>query len=203
VSDVLTRLDDFHSAPALPPSMRSMQIRPQREFAVQLRGTPTAAERGFINEAPSPTSTPVTSGAVQPDRPPASPAALTKKPSLGRLEAFVSALKDAIELADNMVAEDEGGPLDAQTFAYAVQALAPLIATTDVPPALILPLQNGGISAEWHTAGLNIELRFRKPYEVYAVLEDARGAIVAHHGRDPHLVQTRAALRELGKRSLG
>lgn len=191
MSDVLTRLDDFHSAPAPLPSMRSVRAQPQYEFAVQLPGT----------ESPSPVSTQVTSTTAQLDNPPASPAALTRRPAQGRMERFFRALKDAIELADTMAAEGEGGPLDTQTVAYAVQALAPLIATTEVAP-LILPLQNGGVSAEWHTAGLNIELRFRKPYEVYAVLEDARRAISAHHGRDPHLVQTRVALRELCNRSI-
>jgi hypothetical protein len=176
-----------------------MWVQPQYEFA-DLQRMLTAATGGFTRELPSPVSTQVTSSATQPGNSPVSPAALTKRPSQGRIEGFLRALKDAIELADIMVAEGEGGPVDAQTIAYAVQALAPLIATTEVPPVLMLPLQNGGISAEWHAAGLNIELRFRKPYEVYAVLEDARGAISAHHGRDPHLVQTRVALRELGKR---
>jgi hypothetical protein len=49
---------------------------------------------------------------------------------------------------------------------------------------------------------MNIELRFRNPYHIYAVLEDARGVIQPFHGRDPGLVQTRAALRELATRAI-
>src|SRR6516225_6752499 len=66
-------------------------------------------------------------------------------------------------------------PVDDQTLLYAVQSLAPLILSLELPPPLVLPLQNGGIGAEWHTSGMNIELRVRKPYGIYAVLEERPG----------------------------
>jgi hypothetical protein len=119
------------------------------------------------------------------------------------IEKFGEALTDALELANTMVADEEGDPVDDQTWIYAIQSLAPLVMSLKLPPPLILPLQNGGIGAEWHTFGINIELRFRKPYDIYAVLEDAQGAFPTYHGRDPDLVHARSALRELGTRSVG
>jgi hypothetical protein len=116
-----------------------------------------------------------------------------------RIYRFFEALGDALELNATMVDAEEGDPIDDQTLQYAVQSLGPLIASLELPVPLILPLQNGGISAEWHTSGMNIELRFRKPYDVYALLEDARGD-TPFHGRDPDLVHTRPALRDLGTR---
>jgi hypothetical protein len=119
-----------------------------------------------------------------------------------RIEKFSEALTEAIELSATMVAAEEGDPLDYQTVAYALQILLPLIMSLNFPTPLILPLQSGGIGAEWHTSGMNIELRFRKPYDIYAVLEDARGVVLSFHSRDPNLVYARAALRELSNRSI-
>ena len=113
------------------------------------------------------------------------------------------ALIEAIELSKTLVAENEAAPINDQTYFYVVNVLAPLIVGMELPVPLILPLQNGGIGAEWHDHGMNIELRFRNPYDIYAVLEDARGAIQPFYGRDPFLVQTRAALRELSTRAVG
>jgi len=128
--------------------------------------------------------------------------ALVPKAVQRRVEKFVEAVSEALELSNTMVASEEGDPLDYQTFSYAIQSLVPLIASLQLPPPLMLPLQSGGIGAEWHTGGMNIELRFRKPYDIYAVFEDARGAIEPFHNRDPELVRARAALRELSTRSV-
>jgi hypothetical protein len=128
--------------------------------------------------------------------------ALVPKPVRDRIEKFTEALTDAFELSDTLVASDEGDPLDHQTLLYAIQSLVPLLLSLKLPPPLILPLQSGGIGAEWHTSGMNIELRFRKPYDIYVVLEDARGAIEPFHSRDPDLVRARSALSELGTRSV-
>jgi hypothetical protein len=117
------------------------------------------------------------------------------------IEQFSRAVSDAIALSVEMIAEEEIAPIDVHTLKFAIQSLAPLIATLELPAPLMLPLQNGGIGAEWHTSGLNIELRFRRPYEVYAVLEDAENVIKEYHGRDPDLVQTRFVLSELRARS--
>ena len=105
-------------------------------------------------------------------------------------------------MSEAMVADDEGMPLNIQTWTYAAQELMSIISTLDIQLPLMLPLQNGGIGAEWHDSGLNIELRFRNPYQVYAVLEDAKGIIPTLHDYDRNLAQARIALRELATRTL-
>ena len=133
---------------------------------------------------------------------PESPAALTERSVRATLvEELRKALIEAIELSKTMVDEDEATPINDQTYFYAVEVLAPLIFAMELPVPLILPLQNGGIGAEWHDHGMNIELRFRNPYHIYAVLEDARGEILPFHGRDPHLVRVRVALQEFTTRA--
>src|SRR5208337_5112284 len=104
--------------------------------------------------------------------------------SLQRIASFKEALNDALELNVEMVNDEEGDPIDSQTVQYAILSLSPLIASLELPTPLILPLQNGGIGTEWHAFGMNIELRFRKPYDVYAVLEDVWSA-TPFRGRDP------------------
>jgi hypothetical protein len=118
-----------------------------------------------------------------------------------RIEQFAEALRDARELSDAMIAEGEISSINAQTLHYANQSLEPFVKSLTLPPPLILPLQNGGIGTEWHACGMNIELRFREPYKVYAVIEDARGVIPPYHGSDPNLVETRSALYELSTRA--
>jgi hypothetical protein len=128
-------------------------------------------------------------------------AALSSETGRLKVEQFFDALRDALELYRVMITEDEISPLDDQTLRYAFQSLLPLFVSFKLPPPLILPLQNGGIGAEWHTFGMNIELRFRKPYDVYAVIEDARGTLPEYHGRDRDLLQARSALSELSIRA--
>jgi hypothetical protein len=128
--------------------------------------------------------------------------ALVPKAVQNRIDKFAEAVNEALELSNTMAASEESDPLDEQTFLYAIQSLVPLIMSLKLPPPLILPLQSGGIGAEWHTGGMNIELRFRKPYDIYAVFEDARGAIEPFHSRDPDLARARSALRELSTRSV-
>jgi hypothetical protein len=179
VSDVLTR-DDFISAPMPPPSMRSV---PPQPTLVATQPLSNVGPEGMRQE---------------------SPAALTGRSVRATLvEEFGKALIEAIELSKTMVAESEAAPLNDQTYFYAFNVLAPLIIAMELPVPLILPLQNGAIGAEWHDHGLNIELRFRNPYDIYAVLEDARDAIQPFYGRDPFLVETLAALRELSTRAVG
>lgn len=119
--------------------------------------------------------------------------------SAKRIDNFIEVLSDALKLNATMLDADEADPIDNQTLQYAVQSLLPLIASLELPALLILPLQNGGIGAEWHASGMNIELRFRKPYDVYALLEDAQGT-TSFRGRDPDLVHTGHALREISRR---
>jgi hypothetical protein len=136
------------------------------------------------------------------DSPPSTVTGIVKDEAVRlTLEQFSRAVSDAVALSVEMIAEDEIVPIDVHTLKFAIQNLAPVIATLELPPPLMLPLQNGGIGAEWHASGLNIELRFRKPYDIYAVLEDARNVIKEYHGRDPDLVQTRPVLSQLRARS--
>jgi hypothetical protein len=190
MSETLTRLDDFQAAPWLP-SMLSMQPQPEYEFGSLINSSPLAPT--------SPVSM-LTSASAAQGKQEESLALTVKSIRNARLAEFGNALNDAIELSNAMVADDESAPLNPHTLIYAVEAIVPFIVAMELPPPLILPLQNGGIGVEWHFAGMNIELRFRKPYHVYAVLEDARGEILPFYGRDPHLVRTRAALREFSSR---
>jgi hypothetical protein len=125
--------------------------------------------------------------------------AFARRPSQ-RIDGFIEALNEALALNFAMVDAEDGDPLDNQTLQYAIQSLLPLIASLELPTPLILPLQAGGIGAEWHICGMNVELRFRKPYDVYALVEDARGG-TSFRGRDPDLTQTGNALLELSTRS--
>jgi hypothetical protein len=129
--------------------------------------------------------------------------AIVPKQVQERIERFVAALNEALELSSSMVASEEADPLASDTLEYAIQSLLPFIMALEMPPPLILPLQSGGIGAEWHESGINVELRFRKPYDIYAVLEDAKGVFGPFHNRDPELVHARSALRELSTRSVG
>lgn len=188
MSDVLTR-DRPRSAPN-PPSMRRAPPQPE---ATQ-PGSTVAPPLSKMTQS-------VRTVAPEGERP-ESPAALTERPVRATLvEGFRQALIEAVELSKTMVAEDEATPINDQTYFYAVEVLAPLIIAMELPVPLILPLQNGGVGAEWHDHGMNIELRFRNPYHIYAVLEDARGEILPFHGRDPHLVRGRVALHEFTTRA--
>ena len=130
-----------------------------------------------------------------------SPAAFTATAREGRAEAFRNALQEAIDLSELMIAQGDGDPIDHQTFTFAVQSLLPFVVSLALPSPMMLPLQNGGIGAEWHDLGMNVELRFRKLYQdVYAVVEDAHDIVSPYHGRDPYLQNVELALRELSHR---
>ena len=203
-ADVMT-LPKFQAAQA-PPSLRAPLrsfIEPFVEFAFgRLAASVTTAAIHAVDEQPE-------SAAAQQQEQEretenvASVGALTAsaEASLQRIASFREALNDALELNVEMVNDGEGDQVDSQTVQYAALSLNPLIASMELPTPLVLPLQNGGIGAEWHAYGMNIELRFRKPYDVYAVLEDARSP-EQFRGRDPDLERTRIAIGELGKRVL-
>jgi hypothetical protein len=116
-------------------------------------------------------------------------------------ESFHAAVAEAVKLSGAMVAEDDADPIDQEILGDAVRSLLPLISSPGLPTPLVLPLQNGGIGAEWHERSMNIELRFRRLLDVYAVIEDARGLVPAYHGRDPTLQHTASALQEFARRS--
>jgi hypothetical protein len=128
------------------------------------------------------------------------PAALTQRIVASKSSEFLRCFTDSVELSKSMAAEGEAAPLNLQTWSYAAQQLNSLVHNFDLPMPLLLPLQNGGLGAEWHEKGLNIELRFRSPYNVYAVLEDAKGKVGTFQDYDVNLERSRAALQELGLR---
>jgi hypothetical protein len=110
-------------------------------------------------------------------------------------EGLMAAADTAFELA----AEDEADPPSASVWAYARVALERLGESVSTP--MFTPLQLGGISAEWHEHGMNIELRFRGVQEVFVVIEDAKGELPDFHGPDPKLTAAASALRHLADRA--
>jgi hypothetical protein len=208
MSSTLMTLGDFQAAELPPPSARAPRTDPTRESIANLLKILGKVTLGRIITS----SVAVTSWNRDQRTSGSQRQSLSQPPLTARapeeslrvkIEQFREALRDALELSDTMIADEAGEPIDNQTLIYAIQTLEPLVMSLKLPPPLMLPLQNGGIGAEWHTSGMNIELRFRKPYDVYAVLEDAQGAVPQYHGRDPHLVQAGSALCELSARSAG
>jgi hypothetical protein len=184
----------FESAQPVPPSVvgwgRGQDFRPAQP-------SPPADP----SPAPQSAATPITEFKPVPQKQLSK--ALTETEALrDATDQFYAALNEARELSEIMVAEDEISPIDEQTLNYAIQSLLPLVQRFKLPPPLMLPLQNAGIGAEWHTSAMNIELRFRKPYHVYVLVEDARGALPTYQGRDPNLVQATAALACLSARAV-
>jgi hypothetical protein len=205
VSDTLTRPHDFRSS-ILPPAIRSVDSEARANVLSPMHGifAVAAMNLAVMNTKPD---VPVmrVSELTIPNLESqtgyhTSPAAFTRKSLELKVDGFLCALRDAVKFSEAMVAEDEGAPLNIQTWAYASQTLVPLITALDLDSPLLLPLQNGGIGAEWHDFGLNIELRFRNPYQVYVVIEDARGIISPFHDFDSNLLQLNVALRELAAR---
>ena len=122
-------------------------------------------------------------------------------PQASALDAFFDAVREAVDQAVAMADEGEIAPPNAQTYQFAIVSLAPLAHVFALPAPLLLPLQDGGIGAEWHDHGLNVELRFRAPYDVYAVIEDADAIVDELHGRDNDLKKAQLALAELSHRA--
>ncbi len=171
MSETLTRFDDFR--PSMPPALAGGLMALNPELLQQ------PSER-YVAYRTSPT-------------------ALTIEPNASKLSELRQAFKEVFELLKAMIADNEIAPPNEQTWTYAAHELASM-ATLSIPVPLILPLQNGGIGFEWHKGGLNIELRFRKPYQVYVVLEDAYGVIPTLQDYDTNLESARKALRELASR---
>jgi len=204
MNEVLTRLDDFRSA-SRPPSSRlhiSFETpNPMCGFLTAAAITLAVCNTPHNASAYSPTGN-VISSDEQRSNYQSSPAAFTRKSVELKIEEFSRAWNEAVELSETMVAGDEGTPLNVQTWTYAAQTLIPLVSALELPSPLMLPLQNGGLGVEWHEKGLNIELRFRNPYQVYVVLEDAHGIVPTLHDFDPNLVKARVAFHELATRKV-
>ena len=125
--------------------------------------------------------------------------ALINRPNLFDT-SFADALNEALFLADQR--EIENPDHDCWSFARAFLRgifCNPRFGKLELP--LILPLDLGGLSAEWHNHGLNIEIRFRASQPVYLIIEDARAQIKEYRGRDPSLARAFQAIIALAHRS--
>jgi hypothetical protein len=119
--------------------------------------------------------------------------------SIQRKRELLDTYSSAVEMAIEMAAADEMDPPSPETWGFAFLALLRFAVQLQLP--LLNPLQLGGLSAEWHELGMNIELRFRGVDDVFVVIEDAYGEIPEFQGRDPTLEKIAAALGCLAVRS--
>lgn len=117
-----------------------------------------------------------------------------------RLNELFDAFDSALDMALECAIADEMDPPKRDTWIFAWCILVIHTAAVPVPLPLLSPLQLGGLSAEWHTRGMNIELRFRGFNDVFVVIEDARNEVSEYHGRDPALSIAAAALNRLAER---
>jgi hypothetical protein len=122
-----------------------------------------------------------------------------------RANGLDAAFADAFSEATMMAEHDEIDVPDMDCWRLAHRFLAiffgnPLFVSLRLP--LIMPMDDGGVSAEWHEQGLNIEVRFRASRSAYAVIEDARTQIPEYRGRDPMLARVIEALITLARRSI-
>jgi hypothetical protein len=70
-----------------------------------------------------------------------------------------------------------------------------------VPAPLVTPLQLGGLSVEWHSHDLDLELRFRVGHPPFTLIDDIRGECAEFRDHDPGLVNAIAAMNLLARRS--
>ncbi len=128
--------------------------------------------------------------------------AFTNRKLENRAAALLEVINAALEMVRDAVEEGEMGPPNVPTWSFALQSLAPMILASNLTMPLFLPLQGGGLGAEWHDQEINIELRFRGPYQVYCLIEDARAEVNSYSGSDPHLHRATEALAILRERLL-
>jgi hypothetical protein len=113
---------------------------------------------------------------------------------------YLDAIVAGAKLAVDMFAADEMDAPDFDLWKSAAIKMIPYVGTISAP--LVHPLQLGGVSFEWHDAGLNIELRFRSELDIFVVIEDARSEIPEFLGKDPFLTNAVAALDALIRRQV-
>lgn len=117
---------------------------------------------------------------------------------LGRISNFKQAISDAIKTAFEMNRAGEMALPDEAVWSNAIAFLQAYAMVLDAP--FIAPLQGGGLSAEWHEHGLDIELRFRRHRDVFTVIEDARSEIGPFMARDRDFEHATRALNLLAQR---
>jgi hypothetical protein len=117
-----------------------------------------------------------------------------------RLNALYEAFSEALVDVEIARGEGDADAPDEQTWAFAWGALSQLLTGLDVPLPLVIPAPTGGLGAEWHAAGLDIELRFRAPGRIYCAVEDGRSVISRASDFRSDLRGIGPAVRELAAR---
>lgn len=115
-----------------------------------------------------------------------------------KIKDFFEALQAGILLAISLVADDEIDVPDLNLWKSTISKMLSYAGQISAP--LVHPLQLGGVSFEWHDAGMNIEIRFRGEQDIFVVIEDARQEIPEFYGKDPSLHKAGQALGTLIRR---
>ena len=126
-------------------------------------------------------------------------------PRLGRTESPLDGWRVAYErlqqianLPDGWDGENGAAP-EGHTVIFVAQEIASLQAD-GLPAPTLNPSADGAIYAEWHMHGFDIEVIFDAPYEITALIEDAREEISRFEDRDPMMEEARKALLALAGR---
>src|SRR5258708_2239337 len=132
MSESLTKQNDFRTSP-MAPLLRSGEMSPKIQVPISIRTLLAAAAFNLtMYNAPPFVSVSVASeraisGAESQGNGQASPAALTRKSVELKLEEFLCAFNEAVELSVTMAWDDERASSNAQTCSYVAQTLCPLV----------------------------------------------------------------------------
>jgi hypothetical protein len=112
-----------------------------------------------------------------------------------------SAFKILLELTQLPVDWDRQGasPVDPTTAHFAENLLSLL--STGIPAPSFMPGPNGDVWAIWGDFGLNIEICFRSPGDIFSMVDDAWGEIQDFEEPDPGLALTTHVLSDLRRRA--
>ncbi len=113
---------------------------------------------------------------------------------------FYQAFNLGLDCANEMMAEDAIDPPAPQIWEQALEAVVGFAGYVPLP--LVIPLQLGGVSVEWHIYDIDLEVRFRADTPPFVLTDDVRGEFQAFRGRDPSLAHVRKALETLAGRSV-
>jgi hypothetical protein len=80
----------------------------------------------------------------------------------------------------------------------ALRLLAGILESQTAAPAVV-PTIPGGVQAEWHMGGLNIEIEFRPGHEAYVSVEDLRNGSEWEGELYPNVDRLREYLPRLGE----
>ncbi len=135
----------------------------------------------------------------QPNSMPGASLGATTPHQWSKIKDFLLAFSIGLDCAKDMVADDAADPPNAQIWEHAIGAMADFAGYVPVP--LVLPLQLGGVSVEWHEHDIDLEILFRTDSSPYTVIDDVRAECSPFRGRDPNVIHARRALSFLAARS--